>query len=142
MTDLYQAFRPQKPHLRTLLAAAAVGVACSLAALAAAGGKGLAGGLIALALALAFLSSGYLTLLVSRAAQNIAGMGMAVLILTYITRLMLVVIGFVLVDQADVVDGLWFGVTIMATALTWSVVHALTAIRASKREPTIDPNPR
>lgn len=135
-------WRPQKPHLGTLLAALVIGVVCSAIAWAMAGGEGLAGGLIATALVVGFLSSGYLTLLVSRVAQDIAGMGMAVLILTYLTRLLLVVIGFVLVDRADFVDGQWFGVTIMATASTWIAAHAVSAIRASKHQPTIEPDSR
>jgi hypothetical protein len=62
-------------------------------------------------------------------------------LLTYTLRLALTLAALVLISRAGFADSRWLGVTIIVCALTWSVVHVAHAVRASRREPTVVPEP-
>jgi ATP synthase protein I len=115
------------------------GLACSLAGWAAAGTEGLAGGLVATAIVVAFLTSGLIPIKVTQGVEVRAGLGLAVLLLTYTLRLALALMALALISRAGFADTRWLGVTIIACALTWSAVHVAHSVRASRREPTIVP---
>jgi hypothetical protein len=117
------------------------GLACSLAGWAAAGTAGLAGGLVATAIVIAFLTSALIPIWVTQGTAGRAGLGLAVLLLTYTLRLALALAAFVLISRAGFADSRWLGVTIIVCALVWSGVHVTQSIRASRREPTIVPEP-
>lgn len=119
----------------------AAGLACSLAGWAAAGGEGLAGGLVATAIVVAFLTTGLIPIRITQGADVGAGLGLAVLLLTYTLRLALALMALVLIGQAGFADTRWLGVTIIACALSWSAVHVAHAVRASRHEPTVVPEP-
>jgi hypothetical protein len=118
-----------------------VGVACSLVGWVAAGTEGLAGGLVATAIVVGFLTSGLIPIRITQGASVRAGLGLAVLLLTYTLRLALVLAALVLISRAGLVDARWLGVTIIACALTWSAVHVAHAVLASRHEPTVVPEP-
>ncbi|HEX6232503.1 MAG TPA: hypothetical protein VFZ63_05205 [Jiangellaceae bacterium] len=115
------------------------GLACSLAGWAAAGTEGLAGGLVATAIVVAFLTSGLIPIWVTQGPQVSAGLGLAVLLLTYTLRLALALMALVLISRAGFADARWLGVTVVACALCWSAVHVAHSVRASRREPTVVP---
>lgn len=117
----------------------AAGLACSLAGWAAAGTEGLAGGLVATVIVVAFLTSGLIPIRVTQGAEVRAGLGLAVLLLTYTLRLALALMALALVGRAGFADTRWLGVTIIVCALSWSAVHVAHSVRASRREPTIVP---
>jgi ATP synthase protein I len=117
------------------------GLACSLAGWAGAGTEGLAGGLVATAIVIGFLTSGIIPIRVTQGADVRAGLGLAVLLLTYTLRLALALMALVLVSRAGFADTRWLGVTIIVCALTWSAVHVAHSLRASRREPTVVPEP-
>lgn len=119
----------------------ATGLACSLAGWAAAGGEGLAGGLVATASVVAFLTTGLIPIRITQGADVRAGLGLAVLLLTYTLRLALALMALALISQAGFADTRWLGVTIIACALSWSAVHVAHAVRASRHEPTVVPEP-
>ena len=119
----------------------AAGLACSLAGWAAAGVDGLAGGLVATAIVVAFLTTGLIPIRITQGADVRAGLGLAVLLLTYTLRLALALMALALVSQAGFADTRWLGVTIIVCALSWSAVHVAHSVRASRREPTVVPEP-
>lgn len=137
-----QVIRTHRPAQATARRATlAAGAVCSLAGWLAAGNGGLAGGVVATLLVVAFLSSGLLPLLIAGNPALGAGLGLAVLLLTYTLRLALALMALVLISRADFADGRWLGLTIIACALTWSAVHVWSAVRASRTEPTVVPEP-
>lgn len=117
------------------------GLACSLAGWTAAGTEGLAGGLVATVIVVGFLTSGLIPIRVTQGADVRAGLGLAVLLLTYTLRLALALAALVLISRAGFADSRWLGVTIIACALCWSAVHVAHAVRASRHEPTVVPEP-
>jgi hypothetical protein len=119
----------------------AAGLACSLAGWAAAGADGLAGGLVATAIVVAFLTTGLIPIRITQGADVRAGLGLAVLLLTYTLRLALALMALALISRAGFADTRWLGVTIIACALSWSAAHVAHAVRASRREPTVVPEP-
>lgn len=119
----------------------AAGLACSLAGWAAAGTDGLAGGLVATVIVVAFLTTGLIPIRITQGADVRAGLGLAVLLLTYTLRLALALMALALISQAGFADTRWLGMTIIACALSWSAVHVAHAVRASRHEPTVVPEP-
>ncbi len=118
-----------------------VGAASSLAGWLAAGTEGLAGGLVATAIVVGFLTSGLIPIRLTQGRDFRPGLGLAVLLLTYTLRLALALAALVLISRADFADARWLGVTVIACALTWSAVHVGHSIRASRHEPTVVPEP-
>jgi hypothetical protein len=116
------------------------GLACTLAGWAAADTAGLAAGLVATAIVVAFLTSGLIPIWVTRGVDVGAGLGLAVLLLTYTLRLALALAALVLISRAGFADGRWLGVTIIICALVWSGVHVAHSISASRRELTVVPD--
>lgn len=119
----------------------AAGLACSLAGWAAAGADGLAAGLVATAIVVAFLTTGLIPIRITQGADVRAGLGLAVLLLTYTLRLALALMALALISQAGFADTRWLGVTIVVCALSWSAVHVAHSVRASRHEPTVVPEP-
>lgn len=119
----------------------AIGVVLSLVAWVAAGTEGLAGAAIATVVVVGFMSTGLIPMLLARGTPISAGVGAGMHLLTYTLRLAVALLVLVLVGRADFVDPQWVGVTIVATALTWTGVHVWHALRKSRNEPTIDPSP-
>lgn len=119
----------------------AAGVACSVAGGIAGGVGGLAGAGVATLIVVAFLSTGLVPVLVTAGVRLRPGLGLAVLLLTYTLRLALALLALALIARIDVVDGRWLGVTIVATALTWSAAHVWFAVRRAATEPTVVPEP-
>jgi hypothetical protein len=56
--------------------------------------------------------------------------GLAVLLLTYTLRLAVVLLVLRLLGQTQIVDRRWLGGTVIACALTWTVVHVLAVLRS------------
>ncbi|HEX5994125.1 MAG TPA: hypothetical protein VFY84_03170 [Jiangellales bacterium] len=119
----------------------AAGLACALAGWAVAGVNGLAGGLVATAIVVAFLTTGLIPIRITQGADVRAGLGLAVLLLTYTLRLALALMALALISQAGFADTRWLGITIIACALSWSAVHVAHSVRTSRREPTVVPGP-
>ncbi len=119
----------------------AAGGACSAAGGLTAGWGGLAGAVVATLIVVAFLSTGLVPVLVTGGIRLRAGAGLAVLLLTYTLRLALALLALALISRIDAVDARWLGVTIVATALTWSAAHVWHAVRRSATEPTVEPEP-
>ncbi len=109
---------------RTLLRPAVVAVlvsggVCAAVATATAGGRGLASAALAVGLVLSFLLAGQLP--VAAAARGMRGLGAALLVLGYTTRVGLLLAAYRVVTTAD--DDLHapvVGVTIMVTGLGWT----------------------
>jgi hypothetical protein len=119
-------------HVRARHATLFGGLLCSLFAWLAAGGGGLATGLLATLLVVAFLWSGAVPLQITRGLESRAGIGLAVLLLTYTLRLALVLLVLRLARRAEFLDGRWLGVTVIICALTWTAVHVVVAVREGK----------
>lgn len=133
--------RGRKAHAVARRWTMAAGTLVALVGWVAAGTAGLAGGIAATVLVVAFLSTGLVPVLIAQGAHVGAGLGLAVLLLTYTLRLALALMALALITRADVVDVRWLGLTIIATALTWSAVHVWYSVRTSRTEVTITPEP-
>ena len=129
-----------KSHITARRWALAAGMACSLGGWAAAGSEGLAGGLVATAIVVAFLTTGLIPIHIVQATDVRAGLGLAVLLLTYTLRLALALAALVLIGRAGFADSRWLGLTIIVCALTWSAVHVAHSVHASRTEPTVVPD--
>lgn len=126
-------------HRVALWWALGAGAVCAGSAFLAAGTSGLIGAAIGSALVVAFLSTGPIPILLAGSGGVTAGMGAAVLLLTYTLRLALALVALVLLSQADVADQRWLGISVVVTALTWIAVHAAHAVLRSRHEPTVEP---
>ena len=103
------------------------------------GTSGLFSGALATVLVVAFLTTGLVPVKLIHRPQDYPGLSIAVLLLTYALRVVLVLMALSLLGRTDVADGRWLAVTIVAVALTWSGAHVVHAMRASRREVTIVP---
>ncbi|PSL06705.1 hypothetical protein CLV30_10291 [Haloactinopolyspora alba] len=110
-------------------ATVAAGVVCAVLAWVTAGTAGLVGAAGATLLVVGFFWSGMIPLFVVRELRTGAGTGMAVLLLTYTLRLAVVLMALQVSSGLDALDERSLGVTIVACALTWILVHVVTSVR-------------
>jgi ATP synthase protein I len=110
----------------------AVGGASALVAWAGVGIEGLLGGVIATLLVVVFFASGSVPLVLAGQAGLRAGAGVALLLLTYVLRLVLALAVLVVAASSDRVDPAALGVTLIVCALTWSGLQVLAVVGADR----------
>lgn len=76
-----------------------------------------------------FFASGALPVLVVQGQEQRAGIGTAVLLLTYTLRLALAVVVLRAVGASDAVDARWTGFAVIAGALAWVTAQAVATLR-------------
>jgi hypothetical protein len=108
------------------------GAVSTLVALAGAGVDGLLAGVIGTLLVVAFFASGSVPLVLAGQAGLRAGAGVALLLLTYVLRLIVALAVLVLAANSDRVDVAALGVTLIVCALTWSALQVLAVIGADR----------
>ena len=108
----------------------AVGLVCSLVAWTAAGSAGLVAGLLATLLVIGFFASGAVPLFLAGQVALTGGSGVALLLITYTLRLVLVLAVLAVAAQTDVVDRPSLGVTVIVCTLAWSALQMVTVLRA------------
>lgn len=126
-------------HVLARRAALLAGVVCTAAAWAFAGVDGLATAALAAALVIAFFWTGMIPLWAAKGAGAAAGFG--VLLLTYGLRLAVALLALQLGQRLEFVDGTWAGVTVVACALTWLVVHVIAFLKAGRPRPVTKTGP-
>lgn len=128
-----------RAHVPARRWAVAAGVLCTLGGWLAVGTNGLVSGALATVLVVVFLTTGLVPVRLIQRPQDYPGLSIAVLLLTYALRMVLVLMALTLLGRAGISDGTWLAVTIVLVALTWSGAHIAYAVRASGREVTIVP---
>ncbi|MCW2832000.1 MAG: hypothetical protein JWP31_2692 [Aeromicrobium sp.] len=123
-----------------LLPVLAVAVVCVIAASFAAGGDGTLGAALGGLVVILFLGSTPLVLTPMVKAGPMLSLPVAVgfLATKSVAMLIVLVLLFDVGGAADHVDSTWFGITAIATALTWTLLQILTF--RSQRVPTYDLN--
>lgn len=114
---------PREVGVRSLLAPATlvalgVGLVCAVVGSVVSGLDGLGAAVLGLALVLGFLIMGQLP--VAQAARGRGGLGAMLLLLGYLSRVLLLLVVFVLVTQAGAPDREVLGGTVIAVALGWT----------------------
>jgi ATP synthase protein I len=133
--------RPLRAHLAARWVTIAVGALCVAVAWLFAGPAGAGAAALATILVVGFFWSGAIPVLLSDRARLGPGAGLAVLLLTYTLRLAVVLLLLRLLSRADIVDERWLGVTIIACALIWTVVHVGAATRRVPSRPASNNTP-
>ena len=123
----------RRPQTVARWATMVVGASCSIVAWFAVGADGAASAAIGTVIVVGFFWSGTIPVVLTDSARLGAGAGLALLLLTYTLRLGVVVLLLRLLSRADFVDRGWLGGTVIACALTWTVVHVGGAIRRPSR---------
>jgi hypothetical protein len=100
------------------LTALAVGAVCVVVGAVVSGVDGLGAALLGLVLVLGFLLVGQLP--VAQAARGRGGLGAFLLLLGYLSRVLLLLVVFVLVTQAGAPDREVLGITVITVALGWT----------------------
>jgi hypothetical protein len=77
----------------------------------------------------AFFGSGALPLVVVRGQETRAGLGTAVLLLTYTLRLAVAVAVLRLAGRSDAVEPRWTGLAVVVGALSWVAAQAVVSLR-------------
>lgn len=124
---------PSAAHTLTRRFTLLAGVVCSLVAWFSGGTDGLVSAAMGTVLVVTFFWSGMIPLFVVRRDETRAGAGMGILLLTYTLRLALVLLALRFAERLGAVDTWWVGVTIVACALTWIVVHVATSVIGDRR---------
>jgi len=78
----------------------------------------------------AFFASGSVPLFLAGQVALTRGSGVALLLMTYTLRLMLVLLVLAVAAQTDLVDGPSLGVTVIACTLAWSALQMLAVLQA------------
>ena len=108
----------------------AVGLVCALVAWAVNGADGLLAASIGALLVVAFFASGRVPVFLAGQVALEARAGVALLITTYLLRLMLVFAALALAADSDRVHGPTLGVTLIVCTLAWSVLQLAVVLRA------------
>ena len=108
----------------------AAGLACSLVAWAASGSAGLVAGMVATLLVIGFFASGSVPLFLAGQVALTGGSGVALLLITYTLRLVLVLAALAVAAQTDVVDRSSLGLTVIVCTLAWSALQMVAVLRA------------
>jgi hypothetical protein len=112
---------------RAVLLTVLVGLVAMVVAGVAAGADGVRAALVGVGLVLAFLLIGQLPVAQVAAGRRVLAAGL--LIFLYSTRLLLVLMAFRLVTDADAVDRKALGLSMVACALAWTAGTVWTALR-------------
>lgn len=119
------------------LAAAATGAVAAAVAAAGGGGRGALSAALGVAVVVGFFGTGALpVLVVGGDAEHRAGLGTAVLLLTYTLRLAAAVAVLRLAGRSDAVDPRVTGLAVIACALAWVGAQAVAALRSGGAPPT------
>jgi hypothetical protein len=110
----------------------AVGVVCALVAWAVNGADGLLAASIGALLVVAFFASGQVPMFLAGQVALEARAGVALLITTYLLRLVLVFAVLALAADSDRVDGPTLGVTLIVCTVAWSVLMLAAVLRARR----------
>jgi hypothetical protein len=110
----------------------AVGLGCALVAWAVAGAEGLSGAVVGTVVVVAFFASGTVPVFLAGEAGLRAGAGVALLLLTYVLRWLLVLGALALAATSDLVDIAMLGVTVIVCALAWSALQLSAVLRANR----------
>ena len=97
-----------------------------------AGPEGLLGAGIGTLVVVAFFASGTVPVFLAGEAGLRAGAGVALLLLTYVLRWLLVLGALVMAATSDLVDVAMLGVTVIVCALAWSALQ-LSAVLGTNR---------
>lgn len=116
-----------------------VGALCAVVGFVGYDVEGLLASVFATVIVFGFFATGIIPLVFARKPDTPRGASVGMLIFTYSTRLILVVVGLILLASASFVHDRWMVVTIIATAVAWTSAQFVHVIRSAKREPTIEP---
>lgn len=115
----------------------ATGLAALVVATATVGRPGLLASLVAVGLVLGFLVVGQLPL--AHVARGRRGVGAAMLLALYTTRIMLLVVAYAVFSSTDSVDRRALGLTVLACAAAWTAGTVWSALRW--RPMVVEPQP-
>jgi hypothetical protein len=108
----------------------AAGLGCAVVAWAVTGVEGLLAASIGALLVVAFFASGQVPMFLAGQVALQARAGVALLITTYLLRLVLVFAVLALAADSDRVDGPTLGVTLIVCTAAWSVLALAAVLRA------------
>lgn len=117
-----------------------LGTVLAVVATAADGGTGALSVWLGVAVVAGFFASGALPLLVVRGQEGRAGLGTAVLLLTYTLRLAVAVAVLRVAGRSDAVEPRWTGLSVVLCALAWVAVQAVVSLRAARDDGTAAPD--
>jgi hypothetical protein len=119
------------------LAACVAGVLVAGTAAVGGGGRAALSAALGVVVVVGFFASGALpVLVVGGEAEQRAGLGTAVLLLTYTLRLAVAVAVLRLVGRSGALDPRVTGLAVIACALAWVVAQAVTVLRSDGAPPT------
>lgn len=110
-----------------LVTALLTGLVALIVSAVTAGRAGLLAALVAVALVLGFLVVGQLPL--AHVARGRRGVGAAMVLAIYVTRIVLLVVAYAVFTSTDAVDRTALGLTILACALGWTAGTVWSALR-------------
>lgn len=132
LNDFLTVGRNTRAHVTARWATLGAGAVCALIALLDAGAGGLTAAAVATLVVVGFFWSGMIPLFAVRGRDKSMAVGLGVLLLTYTTRLVLVLAVLVLGRQWEFLSASWASVTIIACAVVWIAVHLTATIRGRR----------